>query len=369
MPTTDFKGFDEWIEIFKGGKQTDSSGRKHDGDAIIVQAIANFDAAKHEPPLVVGHPNDNAPAFGWVNSLKSVVQDGTKVLLAKFKQVAPEFEELAKAGRYKKRSASFYPDGSLRHVGFLGAAPPAVKGLADVAFTDDGGPTFEFSDSEWAIARVFRRLREWLIEKEGTDTADRIVGDWEINDIQRAADQASQDQATAVAQPLFEEKAMPETAVKSFTETDLATAVATAKAEARRQVEAEFAEAAKISRTEARKQAATTFCADGVKAGTIIPAWVQAGLPEFMARLDGEEVISFAETGDKQSQYDWFKDFMESLPKVVTFGEFAGRDKDAGSQDRDKLVTDFMEKNKSATYKEAVLAVSKLHPTLFTQEN
>ena len=35
---------------------------------------------------------------------------------------------------YEKRSASFYPDGRLRHVGFLGAAPPAVKGLAGIAF-------------------------------------------------------------------------------------------------------------------------------------------------------------------------------------------------------------------------------------------
>jgi hypothetical protein len=34
-----FKGFDDWIEIFRGGKQTDSQGREHDGDALIAQAV------------------------------------------------------------------------------------------------------------------------------------------------------------------------------------------------------------------------------------------------------------------------------------------------------------------------------------------
>ena len=60
-------------------------------------------------------------------------------LLAKFAQVDPAFERMVGEGKFKKRSASFYrrPDGlSLRHVGFLGAQPPDVKGLADVKFED-----------------------------------------------------------------------------------------------------------------------------------------------------------------------------------------------------------------------------------------
>ena len=131
-----FKGFDEWIEIFKGGKQTDSQGREHDGDEIIDKALASFNVKEHEPPLTVGHPEDNSPAYGWVEGIKAIVKDGAKVLMAKFRQVAPDFEDLVKQGLFKKRSASFYPDGRLRHVGFLGAAPPAVKGLADMAFAE-----------------------------------------------------------------------------------------------------------------------------------------------------------------------------------------------------------------------------------------
>lgn len=139
----DFKGFDDWIEIFKGGEQRDSQGRVHDGDAIIDRAVKNFDAKTHEPPLVVGHPQNNAPAFGWVQELKKI----GNALYARFRDVVPEFEDLVKRGLFKKRSVSFYPDGGIRHVGFLGAMPPAVKGLADLKFMEgEKTMSFEFMD-------------------------------------------------------------------------------------------------------------------------------------------------------------------------------------------------------------------------------
>ena len=140
-----FAGFGDWVEIFRGGKQMDSSGRVHDGNRLIERAVAGFNATEHEPPLVVGHPADNHPAFGWVEGLRRVVKDGAQVLEARFKQVAPELEEMIRKGFYKKRSAAFYADGRLRHVGLLGAAPPAVKGLADLSFLESAVATFEFT--------------------------------------------------------------------------------------------------------------------------------------------------------------------------------------------------------------------------------
>jgi hypothetical protein len=144
-----FKGFDEWIEIFKGGSQVDSKGREHDGDKIIDKAVETFNPKKHEPPLVVGHPKDNGPAYGWVEGLKSSFKDGVKVLMVKCKQVMPEFEEMVKRGFFKKRSACFYSDGRLRHVGFLGAMPPAVKGLQDMGFNSgDDVVAFNFTEPD-----------------------------------------------------------------------------------------------------------------------------------------------------------------------------------------------------------------------------
>ena len=141
----DFKGFDDWIPIFKGGEQRDNQGRLHDGDALIDKAISMFGLNQHEAPIVIGHPKNNDPAFGWVKDLKKI----GNVLYAKFKDVVPEFENLVKRGLFKKRSASFYPDGSIRHVGFLGAIPPAVKGLADLKFAEgEKIMNFEFDESK-----------------------------------------------------------------------------------------------------------------------------------------------------------------------------------------------------------------------------
>jgi hypothetical protein len=155
----EFKGFDDWIPIFNGGKQTDSMGREHDGNALIEKAVANFNAAKHEPPAVIGHPKDNAPAYGWVEGLKK--ESG--LLFAKFKQVQPDFVQMVKDGLFKKRSAAFYPDGTLRHVAFLGAQPPAVKGLANLHFSEGGeNMSFEFNESKDPGEFLHQKVMELL---------------------------------------------------------------------------------------------------------------------------------------------------------------------------------------------------------------
>ena len=133
----------KWIEVFKGGQQTDSKGRKHDGDKVIERALSTFNAAEYSPPLVIGHPKTDSPAFGWIGGVRKTVKNGVNHLEAGLKQIYPEVAQMVKDGLFKKVSASFYEDGRLRHVGLLGAAAPAVKGLADVAFTE-GAECFDF---------------------------------------------------------------------------------------------------------------------------------------------------------------------------------------------------------------------------------
>ncbi len=134
----------QWVEVFRAGEQTDSTGRTRNWNSSDLEEIVNnYNAKTHEAPIVIGHPKENAPAFGWVEGLKT---DG-KVLFAKFKQLVPEFVNAVKNGMYKKRSISLYPDLTLRHVGFLGAIPPAVKGLADIKFTEKDSFTIELETS------------------------------------------------------------------------------------------------------------------------------------------------------------------------------------------------------------------------------
>jgi hypothetical protein len=135
---------EQLISIFKTGIHTDSQGRTREwGTADLDKIASSYNPAEHEAPIVIGHPKNNAPAFGWVEG----VERKGEILFAKAKQLVPEFVDMVKQGLFKKRSISLYPDGSLRHIGFLGAMPPAVKGLPDVAFTaEEEGTVIEFAD-------------------------------------------------------------------------------------------------------------------------------------------------------------------------------------------------------------------------------
>lgn len=359
----EFKGFEEWVEIFRGGKQVDSQGVERDGDWLIERAVSTFNAAEHEPPAVIGHPRDNAPAYGWVENLKTDAKNGAKVLLARFKQVVPEFGEMVKNGLFKKRSAAFYPDGRLRHVGFLGSAPPAVKGLADMAF-DEAEGFISFSDTRpWTwhtIAGVLRKLREYFIEKEGAERADALIPEWDIEAVREEADkgeepgepeasgifnQPQKGGSTMTFKDFLEafkfwkeaekdpEFKLPETPAqgggegKTFSEADLDAAAKAAEEKARKEAEAQFSEK---SRRDARKTEIRTFIDQGVKDGKILPAWKDAGIAAFMEGLDDAGAVEFAEGKDKQSPYEWFKTFMEGLGRPDIFKIIASNENRGG---------------------------------------
>ncbi|HHA2483914.1 TPA: hypothetical protein ACOEN0_004165, partial [Stenotrophomonas maltophilia] len=122
------------LQIFKAGTHVAEDGRTLTFSEADVQQIADsYDPALHEAPIVVGHPKTDDPAYGWGKTLQA--KDG--LLVAEPHNVDPAFAELVNNGRFKKISASiFMPDSPgnptpgkyyLRHIGFLGAQPPAVK--------------------------------------------------------------------------------------------------------------------------------------------------------------------------------------------------------------------------------------------------
>lgn len=307
-----FKGFDDYFEIFQGGRQKDFVGRIHDGDRLIDEAVSKFTPGE-SAPIVIGHPADNAPAYGWIEDLKTTVKDGVKVLLAKAKQVVPEFSKAVEQGLYKKRSASFYPDGRLRHVGFLGAAPPAVKGLADIAFSADG-VCFEFEEKpstrEENIMEKFAEFFEFLKF-------------WKKFETELKPEPGSQGQQ-----------------VKSFTEADIEAAkkqaAEEAKAAAKAEAEANFAEQQKSAAAEQRKKDIAAWVDERVKAGKIPPAWKDAGLCSFMERLDAGEAIQFAEGDEnKKPALKWMQDFLDGFEKHPLFKEFAEKNR-AGAQFTDE---------------------------------
>ena len=196
------------LHILRAGTHIDSAGRKHTFSATDIADVAeSYDPALHEAPLVVGHPRDDKPAYGLIASLSAESDD----LYAHPKQVHRDFAEMVRDGRFPKISASLYPPGAapnptpgrwhLRHVGFLGAQPPAIKGLRPVQFAAADDPSLavdieiDFAESSavspqvfGAMARLLRNFREWIIEEKDVETADRLVPDHEIRDIDAEAD-------------------------------------------------------------------------------------------------------------------------------------------------------------------------------------
>lgn len=158
---------DEWIPVFKTGRHTDAAGNERDWSEKDLDAIAaKYNPAEHEAPVVIGHPKDSAPAWGWVEGLK---RQG-EILYAKLKNLVPEFVDMVRQGLFKKRSMSLYPDLSLRHVGFLGAMPPAVKGLPDVNFAQgEGYLTFSEFEATTDPAELLKQKVLELMEKPYRD--------------------------------------------------------------------------------------------------------------------------------------------------------------------------------------------------------
>lgn len=158
-------GYMKRIHIFKTGTHTDSHGQTLTfSESDLAASIKAYDPALHQAPIVVGHPKTDAPAYGWVQSLTG---DGSNLFAAP-EQVNSEFSEQVAAGSYKKVSASFYPPNSpanpvkgtyyLRHVGFLGAEPPAIKGLQPIEFNESSDAvtvTVDFSEAEQSQSSAF----------------------------------------------------------------------------------------------------------------------------------------------------------------------------------------------------------------------
>ncbi|CAN5268305.1 hypothetical protein BH10PSE13_BH10PSE13_23720 [soil metagenome] len=143
------------IRLFRPGDFVSNEGKRVSfSEADLAAVAASYDAGNDPAPLVIGHPKLNDPAWGWVAGLSFA--DGE--LVAAPEKVDPDFAQIVRAGRYSRVSAQFYPPAHpsnpkpgayyLKHIGFLGAAAPAVKGLGTVAFSagdEAGSLTFDLN--------------------------------------------------------------------------------------------------------------------------------------------------------------------------------------------------------------------------------
>ena len=334
------------IEIFMPGVRVDDSGRSHHfTPAMLAEIVASYNPAQHEAPLTIGHPKDNLPAYGWVAKL--YINEAGNLAIDPA-QADPEFVRMVADGRFKKRSASFHPPDHpanptpgkwhLRHVAFLGAQPPAVKGLKD--FKDGAGDVLVVSFSEDAalIPQLSTPPKPENPKENGMTDAEKLAA------MQKQL--AEKDAALAAAQTQI--------------------TAAQAAADAANKTAADFAEAA------AKQRAAEVlaFAEGQVKAGRVLPkdkGLLCAALGMVAA---AEKPFEFAEGGTKTEHTAaqvgaWIRGLVSGANPAVHFGEFAPAG--AGmptaapktAEDMDKAIRQRMA-DKGCNYAEAAAHIAQL---------
>jgi len=324
------------IQIFKPGKRTAMSGVTLDfSDADLQATAAAYDPAKHEAPLVVGHPKHDDPAYGWTASL--AYADGA--LEAMPSQVNADFADMVDAGAFKKVSASFYlPDAPnnpvpgvyyLRHIGFLGAQAPAVKGLRNPEFADAEEGVVEFA--EWDDvdnASLWRSLRDWIIGKFGQEEADKVVPGYTVKNLEQSAQdelkESMNEESTAGAgEPAasFSEKGVTVTLEEKA-------ALEAENAQMRQQL-ADAAARDKSTKAAAKHAEHAAFAEALVQEGKLLPVNkdVTVATMDFMAAQDA--TVEFGEGDAKKPLLDAYKASLQANPKLVEFGEVSGAGGDA----------------------------------------
>jgi hypothetical protein len=310
------------IEIFRAGRHTDDAGVVHEfSDADVAGMAASYQPALREAPLCVGHPAANLPAYGWVASLAA--GDGRLTMTAR--DVEPQFAEMVRERRFPKRSASFYAPAHpnnptpgrwyLRHVGFLGAQPPAVAGLKDIQFAD-GADSGVVSFSEAAPIPTFPQGGKEPIPP--TQPQEPLMSDADKAELERLRADARAN-ADALAQAQAQAKAANEAA------------------EAARKQAASFAEKAASD----RRADIASFAQAQVERGQLLPKDKLAAVAALETLAGAEQPVSFAEGGvttqvTAPQMLAWLKDLIGSRAAAVQFGEQAGGAGDVGAGARGK---------------------------------
>ncbi|MDP9990890.1 hypothetical protein J2W28_002060 [Variovorax boronicumulans] len=334
-------GLAGWVEVFKAGSHIDSKGRRCSFSRDdLDQMIDNHKLGA--APAVIGHPKVNDPAYAQVESYK---RDGDR-LFAKFTKIHPAFEKGVETGAYYNRSLSVFKDDTngwrVRHVGWLGAVPPAIDGLEPVEFADGDAEIFEFAAPGYSLVwglesagKLLRGLRESIVADKGIEEADKVMPVWQIDGVLEAASQARTQFQEADAGRLFSQSDNPGGSM-SISKEDLDAAIAKALADGKAAATAEFA-----SKDEELTQLRVKVRSDrigglikGWKAeGKVLPA-EELGLAEFMGALeDAESEFTFSAGDGKEAKKTpavFFAEFMAARSPLIKLGRTTRTGDDPG---------------------------------------
>ncbi|HGJ5880618.1 MAG TPA: peptidase [Arsenophonus nasoniae] len=322
------------LHIFKTGTHTDMHGNRIQfSEAAVAAMVQAYDPALYDAPIVIGHPALDAPAYGWV---KSLVAQGTDVL-AEPQDVDPAFAELVAQKRYKNISAcSYSPDAPgnpkpgnwyLRHIGFLGAQPPAIKGLKPAAFSEAEEDVVEFADwNSTNSASLFARLRDFLIEKFGREATEAVLPAWQI-DARRDAVQESDSVRPAFtentpAAPASPTPSIPPTIEDNTVDEKETLRLAQENADLKRQLEARR-QADSQAEQRQRHEMNAAFADSLVSEVRLAPAAKNVVVALLDAVECGDSPVAFSEGSLTQPLGEAFRHVLKTSPPLVCFSEVA----------------------------------------------
>lgn len=328
----------KWIEILKIGKVKDNKGKWHNfTEKDLDSFIEMYEERKNDAPVVIGHPKNDSPAYGWVEKLK---RDGN-ILKASFKDLVPEFVKAVKKKMYKYISISFNPiTKKLRHIGFLGGAAPAVEGLgeANLSEFEEEYITVEFAEderTEWSerrirsIGRLFQRIREFFIEKWGIDETNNIISAYDADYLkeippkieseaksvssfnENKTEEVNMDELEKVKQQLLDK----EEELTNLTEE------ANNKETENKKLKKDLADIEQ----EGREKEVSEFVASLKKEGKLLPKHEKT-VSEILMNLKNQDFeIEFSKE-EKKSGYDSFSSMLEEMPVVVPLEDLKKKD-------------------------------------------
>ena len=274
------------LHLAKTGRFTDMHGQDVTlSPDLLAQLAASYDPAIYQAPLVIGHPKTNSPAFGHLAKLE-LTPDG---LFGEPINVDPAFAEAVNSGRYPQRSLSFWPADHpssptpgrpyIRHLGVLGAVPPAIPGLLGADLASDDVPTLTYSPPPAMSPPTM---------PDNTESIDLAA---------RVAELATKEATLAATQAELERRA------------------------------AELAE----QEANARRAKVVAFCEGLAGEARIHPAAVPA-LAEILVKLEQDEdtAVCFAASDDPdtpQASATWLRRFLATLPPLVELATFADKNR------------------------------------------
>ena len=312
--------------------------------------VGAYDPALAPAQLVKGHPQIEDPSFGQVGRFV-IGEDGT-LHAEDIQNLDPAFSAEVEAGRYPSRSIKFYAPTDKanpvpgvwypRHIGFLGAYPPALKGLPPVEFAEGDAPdavVVAFAEDDlsdhlvWPVAnvlRMFTRLRDWIVTERGVEVAETVLPaselDWAKEDLAITQGRMIERDLASDPSPAFSEPAPPTVDKPEDQDTNAPTPEQLAAREAQlAEREAAFAEADVARRREDFQRELSAIAAEGRLIGTDqddVVAFAEA------AGLFGEgagDEIAFGEgdTARSEAPLSFLSGLLRRLPVEVAFGELA----------------------------------------------